>query len=463
MKSTLSTTILALALVGCTGGVVEMPIVDTTWSLQADGDDALVDLAHVDFGAYPNPKSLKQMYVMLQDDGTLCANDGKKDWCGGPVQGIPYLTILNVRPDSYCVRVVDIFGNYVRTACQDGEPPETLSGVLPNLPTPEDQQQTPPATNDVTQPAQKDGVMVGTKLVIDAVNAGLAKIGLKVQVPLPDSNDLADFDSGDIVLGKGTCEDVKDYLDSEFSDDHPGTDDYVFGPEAIQECLDEGRCRIGQLVTRAMAEACSAMPPDVDAHQFQTGVVGAGGQAVTSLCKDDVGSPITKCVGSPLVLDLSGDGLQLKGHGVAFPLIGARPVGLGWLAGSDDALLALDLDGDGRITSGRELFGEATGRDGFAALARHDANGDGVISRADPVFERLIAWRDDGDGRSQQAELLPLTTLGIRSISLRHERSAEVDVFGNELRLRGAALDRSGKRIPVVDVFFRIGSSSPPR
>ena len=122
MKSTLSTTILALALVGCTGGVVEMPIVDTTWSLQADGDDALVDLAHVDFGAYPNPKSLKQMYVMLQDDGTLCANDGKKDWCGGPVQGIPYLTILNVRPDSYCVRVVDIFGNYVRTACQDACP-----------------------------------------------------------------------------------------------------------------------------------------------------------------------------------------------------------------------------------------------------------------------------------------------------------------------------------------------------
>jgi hypothetical protein len=140
-----------------------------------------------------------------------------------------------------------------------------------------------------------------------------------------------------------------------------------------------------------------------------------------------------------------------------FPLFGARPVAVGWLAGSDDAFLALDINGDGRITSGRELFGEATGRDGFAALARHDENQDGVISREDPVFERLIAWRDDGDGRSQAAELFPLTALSVRSISLRHERSDKVDSSGNELRLWGTARDQSGRKIPIVDVFFRVG------
>jgi hypothetical protein len=383
------------------------------------------------------------------------------------VQGIPYLSILNVRPDSYCVRVVDIHGNYVRTGCRDGDPPEAYAGSLPTLP--DGSGQVPgsgevPKTQDhqtqPAQPAQKDGVIVGTKLVIDAINAGLAKIGLKITVPMPDSNELADFDNGDIVLGKGTCADVNDYLDSEFSDDHPGTNDYVFGSDAIKECIKDGRCRIGQLVTRAMAEACTKIPPDVDGKMAQFGIVGGGGRSVTVLCSSSVGSTggIDKCVGSPLVLDLNGDGLQLKGRGagVTFPLIGAS-VGLGWLSGSDDALLALDVDGNGRIDSGRELFGEATARNGFAALARYDRNGDGVISRADPVFERLVAWRDDGDGRSTAAELLSLTDLGIQSISLSHQRSDEVDAFGNELRLWGAARDRSGKKIPVVDVFFHIG------
>lgn len=36
--------------------------------------------------------------------------------------------------------------------------------------------------------------------------------------------------------------------------------------------------------------------------------------------------------------------------------------------------LALDLNGDGRVNDGRELFGPATG-DGFAELARYDQDG----------------------------------------------------------------------------------------
>lgn len=453
MRLAMPIAILCLALVGCSGGVIDL-IEDSTWSLRANVDEALIDDQHAEFGIYPNPHGVKQMTVMLQDDGQVCADDGQKQWCGGPVQGIPYLTIANVRDDSYCVRVVDIYGNYVRTGCQEGAPPEALGAVLPTVPAPDDVSGSPEQPD---QPA-KDGVMVGTLLVINAINAGLAKIGLKTQVSMPQANDLADFDKGDIMLGKGTCEDVADYLDSEFSDDHPGTDDFVFGPEAVKDCIEDGKCRIGQLVTRAMAQACAAIPEDVQTYMAETGIVGGGGNAVGVLCGG--GGEIPKCVGSPLVLDLAGDGLQLKGHdaGTSFALFGAKPTPVGWLAGSDDALLALDANGNGKIDSGRELFGEATGLNGFAALARFDDNRDGVISAADAVFERLVAWRDNGDGRSEPSELHSLASLGIQSIALRFERSDREDRFGNQLGLLGTARDNRGRQVPVVDVWFRMGS-----
>jgi hypothetical protein len=77
--------------------------------------------------------------------------------------------------------------------------------------------------------------------------------------------------------------------------------------------------------------------------------------------------------------------------------------------------IALDRDGDGAITSGAELFGDATdvpggkASNGFEALAALDANRDGVIDRRDPAFASLVLWSDtDGDRKSSPGELRPL-------------------------------------------------------
>jgi len=459
--------VVSLTLTGCTTGVSDTGIIEeSSWSLRANADDALVDEQNVQFGVYPNPKALKWMNVTLQVDGKLCADDGTKQWCGGPIQGIPYVTILRVLKDSYTVRVLDIYGNTVRSETHDGPPPEPYSGAAADMPgaATVDSPGGDTSQSTGTDSTPPDDVMLGTKLVIDAINAGLAKVGLQSRVPMPDASGLADFEKGDITVSNGTCADVADYLEDDFSDDHPGTDDYVFGPEAIHDCIEHGDCRIGQLVTRAMAEACANIPATANKSQAEMGVVGGGGAAVETLCSsgnDEIGS----CVGSPLVLDLKGDGLQLKGRtaGASFRLTGGQAMNVGWLAGSDDALLALDLNGDGKITSGRELFGEATGGwapDGFTALARHDENGDGVISAADSVFARLVAWLDDGDGQSQGHELVPLADVGVRSISLRATRSGEVDAFGNVLGLLGSASDAQNRRVPVVDVWFSMETSS---
>ncbi|MEJ8562355.1 hypothetical protein QTO30_14715 [Yoonia sp. GPGPB17] len=91
----------------------------------------------------------------------------------------------------------------------------------------------------------------------------------------------------------------------------------------------------------------------------------------------------------------------------------------GWVA-PDDGLLALDIDGDGIINDGSELFGDQTGYDhGFLALAAHDGNGDGTINADDAVFDDLLIWQDaNSDGISQAGEMRGLAEVGIASISV---------------------------------------------
>lgn len=110
----------------------------------------------------------------------------------------------------------------------------------------------------------------------------------------------------------------------------------------------------------------------------------------------------------PLVLDLAGNGFTTRGldDAVRFDLSGdGRPESISAPKG-DDALLALDRNGNGRIDSGKELFGDQHGAsNGFAELSKYDENSDGRIDRQDSVFEQLSLLRFDAQGRQQQQTL----------------------------------------------------------
>jgi len=135
------------------------------------------------------------------------------------------------------------------------------------------------------------------------------------------------------------------------------------------------------------------------------------------------------------------------------------------------ALLVLDQDGNGRVDSGAELFGNSTRCgaarcvDGLEALAQHDVTKDGIIDSRDPVSHRLRLWRDDNhDGQSQLAELQTLEQAGIRRIDLAPRLDlAWTDRRGNSATRALNFERRDGGRGAIHDVWFALTFDRLPK
>jgi hypothetical protein len=165
---------------------------------------------------------------------------------------------------------------------------------------------------------------------------------------------------------------------------------------------------------------------------------------------------------TPIIIDTEGEGFHLTSaeNGVTFDIRGdGQPMRISWTApGYHNAFLALDRDGSGAITSGKELFGNITPQpqsatpNGFLALAEFDkpengGNGDGVIDEQDAVFSKLVLWIDDDhDGISQPSELHKLSEFGIHSLSVSYFESRKTDEFGNQFRYKARVNPRKEDR-----------------
>lgn len=121
----------------------------------------------------------------------------------------------------------------------------------------------------------------------------------------------------------------------------------------------------------------------------------------------------------PLVINLEGNIAELSDQKFFFDLdcdgeeeeISSLNAGSGYLA--------LDLNQDGIINDGSELFGARSG-DGFSDLAKYDSDGDGWIDEDDEIWEKLLIWCKDENGKDK---LYTLAEAGVGAICLQNSQT----------------------------------------
>lgn len=162
----------------------------------------------------------------------------------------------------------------------------------------------------------------------------------------------------------------------------------------------------------------------------------------------------------PLVVNFGGTAAQLAaqtGQRFRFDLDGDGDAENLPLFASGSGYLALDLNRNGRIDSGKELFGPQSGN-GFADLARLDSDSNGWIDENDADFKRLSVWTPaaEGNGKQQALGELDIGALALAHVAspfaLRGNNNADLGV----IRSSGIFLTESGKTGSLQEIDLTV-------
>ncbi|MBJ3591097.1 hypothetical protein JGC56_08045 [Salmonella enterica subsp. enterica serovar Saintpaul] len=167
----------------------------------------------------------------------------------------------------------------------------------------------------------------------------------------------------------------------------------------------------------------------------------------------------------PIVIDLDGNGVETLVKGRVYFDYGDDGIRerTSWIAATD-GLLVRDLNGDGKINNGRELFGNNTplrdgnnAGNGFQALIDLDDNLDGILDSADSAWSSLQIWQDkNSNGITDAGELYNLDDISLTAIDIRYTASTWQDKNGEEHRQRGEVRWADGHTTSSADVWFNV-------
>lgn len=197
-------------------------------------------------------------------------------------------------------------------------------------------------------------------------------------------------------------------------------------------------------------------------------VPGGSGKGIMSRIKDELSGNKKSIeeIRSPLAIDLDGDGVETVSvdNGVCFDHDGnGFAEKTGWI-GKDDGILVRDLNNNGQIDDGSELFGDQTilsngekAANGFEALADLDSNRDGVFDGDDEAFGEIKVWQDlNQNGVVDDGELKTLNEAGITSINLNYQNQTITDNNGNEHNQTGSFTKTDATTGTITDVWFDV-------
>jgi len=162
----------------------------------------------------------------------------------------------------------------------------------------------------------------------------------------------------------------------------------------------------------------------------------------------------------PLVVNFGGTAVQLAQHAgqsFSFDLNGDGTAELLPLFASGSGYLALDLNGNGKIDSGKELFGPQSGN-GFADLAKLDADQNGWIDANDAAFNKLLVWTPAAEGSGDLRKLgdLGIGALGLQQLATPFSLRAQDNSDLGAVKSSGVYLSEDGKAGSLQEIDLTV-------
>jgi hypothetical protein len=138
----------------------------------------------------------------------------------------------------------------------------------------------------------------------------------------------------------------------------------------------------------------------------------------------------------PIALNLSGGPVQLSADRSAFDIDSDGKTEQVALPAAGTYFLALDRNGNGKIDSGSELFGPATGN-GFAELRALDTDGNGWVDEGDAAYANLQLWSGSDSG------LHSLAASGVGALYVARSAATQFDVKDAQNQTLGQVVSSS--------------------